>query len=54
LGIVVIVFALFIGSVTITPEYYPLLLISINLAFVIFTVLCFVGIFDSLIRGTVL
>lgn len=49
LGIVVIIFALYIGRVAIAPEYYPLLLISINLAFVIFSVLCFVGIFASLI-----
>ncbi len=54
LGIVVIVFALYIGRVAITPEYYPSLLISINLAFVIFSVLCFGGIFASLIRGKVL
>ncbi len=54
LGIVVIVFALFIGRVAITSEYYPLLMISVNLAFVIFSVLCFGGIFASLIRGKVL
>jgi len=54
LGIVVIVFALFIGRVAITSEYYPHLLMSINIAFVIFSSLCFVGIFASLIRGKVL
>jgi hypothetical protein len=45
----VIIFALYMGRVAITPEYYPLLLININLAFVIFSALCFVGIFASLI-----
>jgi hypothetical protein len=49
LEIGVIIFALYIGRVAITPEYYPLLLMSGNLAFVIFSVLCFVGIFASLI-----
>jgi EmrB/QacA subfamily drug resistance transporter len=54
LGIVVMVFALYVGRVAITHEYDPHLLTSINLAFVIFSVLCFVGVFASLIRGKVL
>ncbi len=54
LGIVLIVFALYIGRVAITPEYYPQLLTSVHFVFVIFSVLCFGGIFASLIRGKVL
>jgi MFS family permease len=40
-----------IGRVQITPEYYPSLMRSIVVAFIIFTALCFVGIFASMARG---
>jgi len=51
LGVVMLLFALYIGRVQITPEYYPSFLISIKTAFIIFAVLCFGGIFASLARG---
>jgi len=51
LAITLLLFALFIGRVEITPEYYPLFLISVKTAFIIFTALCFGGIFASLARG---
>ncbi|MBF8265556.1 MAG: MFS transporter, partial [Dehalococcoidia bacterium] len=51
LGIAMLVFALHIGRVQITPEYYPLFLSSVKTAFIIFSVLCFGGIFASLARG---
>lgn len=44
-------FAVYIGGTQITPEYYPLFLISAQTAFIIFAVLCFAGIFASLARG---
>lgn len=50
IGIATLVFALIIGRVQITPTQYPALLESIHLCFIIFTVLCFVGIFASLKR----
>jgi MFS family permease len=53
MGIAMIVFALHIGSVRITPEYYPLFLTSMKTAFIIFAALCFGGIFASLARGKV-
>lgn len=53
LGISMLVFALFIGRVQITPEYYASFLQSANTIFVIFAVLCFGGIFASLARGKV-
>jgi hypothetical protein len=40
-----------IGGTQITPEYYPLFLISAQTAFKIFAALCFIGIFASLARG---
>lgn len=51
MGIVMLIFALYIGGVQITPEYYPLFVKGVKTAFIIFAVLCFGGIFASLIRG---
>ena len=51
LGIVMIMFALFIGAVQITPQNYPAFLLSYRIAFIVFSVLCFGGIFASLARG---
>ncbi|MDI6725051.1 MAG: MFS transporter [Methanobacterium sp.] len=47
MGIAVLLFSLIIGRVQIMPENYPALLSSIQIAFTIFTVLCFIGIFVS-------
>ena len=54
MGIAMMIFAIYIGRVQITPEYYPLFLKSMKLAFSISTVLCFGGIFASLARGKTL
>ena len=51
IGIATLIFALLIGRVQITPEQYPVLLSSIHIAFIVFTALCFVGIFASLKKG---
>jgi EmrB/QacA subfamily drug resistance transporter len=51
LGTVMIMFALHIGKAQITPEYYDAFLLSARLAFIVFAVLCFGGIFASLARG---
>ena len=53
MGVVMLMFALYIGRVQITPEHYPLFLESIRTAFIIFAVVCFGGIFASLARGKV-
>ncbi len=53
LGIVMLVFAIYLGRVQITPEYFTPFLASLNTAFIIFAVLCFLGIFASLARGKV-
>ncbi|HSB32953.1 MAG TPA: MFS transporter [Nitrospirota bacterium] len=53
MGITMVIFALSIGSARITPEYYPLFLKSMKTGFVIFSTLCFAGIFASLARGKV-
>ena len=51
MGIAMLIFALFIGRVEITTEYYPSFLAGMKMAFVIFAALCFGGIFASLARG---
>ena len=53
MGMVMLIFALYLGRVQITPEHYPAFLSSVNTAFIIFAVLCFGGIFASLARGKV-
>jgi hypothetical protein len=53
MGLAMLLFALNIGKVQILPEHHPMLLTSINMAFIIFTVLCVGGIFASLARGKV-
>ncbi|MDD1744604.1 MAG: MFS transporter [Candidatus Methanoperedens sp.] len=54
MGIAMIIFAVFIGRVEITPEYYISFLKSMNTAFIIFSALCFAGVFASLARGKVM
>jgi len=51
LGIAMLLFALFIGRVQISPQYYPAFLTSMRTAFTIFAALCFGGIFTSFARG---
>jgi EmrB/QacA subfamily drug resistance transporter len=53
MGIVMLIFSIYMGRVQITPEYYPVFLKGIKVAFIIFASLCFVSIFASLVRGKV-
>jgi EmrB/QacA subfamily drug resistance transporter len=53
MGIVTLMFALFIGRVEITPQYYPMLIKSIQVVFVISCFLCICGVYFSLYRGRV-
>lgn len=51
MGIAMMIFAIVIGPVEITPEYYPQFVLSLHYAFILFTAFCIVGIFASLVRG---
>ncbi len=53
MGMTILMFSIYIGKVQITPEYYPAFLRCMKLGFVLFSVLCFAGIFASLARGKV-
>jgi ABC-type transport system involved in cytochrome c biogenesis permease component len=48
IGIVTVLFSVYIGRVEITPEYYGAYLQGVKIAFAIFAVLCFLGIFSTL------
>ena len=51
MGIATLIFRIYIGRVQITEEQYPFLMKSIQVAFVVFTICCFMGIFASMVRG---
>ena len=51
MGIAAMIFSIFIGKVQITPEYHPVFIRSVNIAFLIFCILCLLGFFASLISG---
>jgi EmrB/QacA subfamily drug resistance transporter len=53
MGVAMLMFALYIGSVQITPDRYPAFQESMRVSFIIFAILCFAGIFASLARGKV-
>jgi hypothetical protein len=53
MGIVTLLFSIYVGRVKVTPENALFFLKSVKVAFTIFAVLCFCGIFASLSRGNV-
>jgi len=53
MGVAMLMLALYVGRVQITPEYYSLFQQSMKTSFIIFAILCFGGIFASLARGRV-
>ena len=52
MGIAMLVFAVMIGPVEITPVYYPQFMTSMHIGFIVFAISCIVGIFFSMVRGT--
>ena len=53
MGIAMLLFAVIIGPVEITPAYYSQFQTSLHVGFIIFALFCIVGIFFSLVRGKV-
>lgn len=51
MGIALVIFAVLIGRVEITPIVYPLLTGSVRTAFTVFLILCIIGIFASLVKS---
>jgi len=52
MGISMLIISLYVGRVEITPQYHAAFTMSLKTAFIIFTILCFGGVFASLARGT--
>jgi len=53
MGIVMLIFTIYIGGSKIMPENYEQFLVSAKMAFTIFAILCLFGVFASLSRGKV-
>ncbi|HWQ66660.1 MAG TPA: MFS transporter [Methanospirillum sp.] len=53
MGIAMMIFAIVIGQVQITPEYYPQFMASLHIGFLLFSGLCCLGVVASLYRGPV-
>jgi len=51
MGIATLVFAVYLGRVQITVAYFPVFVKAVKVAFMIFAILCFGGIFSSMVRG---
>lgn len=51
MAVVTLIIAFFVGNVELSPAYSTLLVKSSRTAFVVFTILCVVGVFASLARG---
>jgi len=51
MGIVMLIFAIYLGGLEIIPAYYPAFVDSARIAFAIFAALCFLGVFTSLASG---
>jgi len=51
MGMVLFIFSIYLGAVQINPANYPLLLVSVQVTFVLATILCFVAVFASLAGG---
>ena len=51
MGIATVIFTVYLGRVQITVAYYPVFIKSVNVAFAVFAILCFGGIFSSMVRG---
>lgn len=53
MGIAMMLLAVYIGPVQISPAYYPQFIETLHTAFIIFTILCIIGIFASFKRDNV-
>jgi len=51
MGIAMLLFSIFIGKVEINPSNFDAFILSIRTAFIIFALLCFIGVFFSLARN---
>jgi hypothetical protein len=50
MGIAMMVIAIFVGNVQITPDLFPAFIAGMKVSMLIFAVMCIAGIFFSLVR----
>jgi EmrB/QacA subfamily drug resistance transporter len=50
-GVTMLIFSLFLGRSAIVPDLYPVFLVAVRTAFVLYALLCTLGVFASLARG---
>jgi len=53
MGIAMMIIAVVVGKVDITPDMSDELMSAMNIGFVVFFVMCFIGIFFPMVRGNV-
>lgn len=53
MGIAMMIIAVVVGKVDITPDMTDELMIAMNIGFMVFSVMCFIGIYFSMVRGNV-
>lgn len=51
MGVVLLIFDLYLGNAHLVPQYYPLFLKSADIAFIIYTVICFMAVPVLLLMG---
>lgn len=50
-GVTMLIFSLYLGRSPIVPDLYPVFLVAVRAAFVLYALLCALGVFASLARG---
>ncbi len=53
LGVILLLFSIFMGQIHITPDSFPVFMKTLNVTFIIFAALCFGAIFVSMARGKI-
>jgi hypothetical protein len=53
MGITMLIFALLMGKIKIEPSVFPSFMLSMRYIFIVFAILCFLGIFASAGRGRI-
>ena len=53
MGIAALIFTLVMGDTRITPDLYPRFLVGVRISFLVFGLMCLLGVYPSLVRGAV-
>ena len=50
-GVTMLIFSLYLGRSPIVPDLYPVFLTAVRSAFILYALLCALGVFASMARG---